>query len=44
MAMSFAPLALLAEVEIEDPDVVDKSYPTFWEDMEKAGFKISSTQ
>jgi len=39
MAMAFAPLALLIpEVEIEDADVVEKSYPAFWKDLEKVGF------
>ncbi len=39
MAMAFAPLALVVpEVEIEDADVVEKSYPAFWGDLEKAGF------
>lgn len=38
MAMAFAPLAMLGEVEIEEPKVVGKSYPKFWEDMEKLGF------
>ena len=39
MAMAFAPLALvIPEVEIEDYMVVEKSYPAFWEDLEKAGF------
>lgn len=33
MAMAFAPLALLGEIEIEDPNVVIKSYPKFWEDI-----------
>jgi len=41
MAMAFAPLALVMdEVEIRDPDVVQKSYPTFWNDLKKAGFEI----
>ncbi len=35
MAMSFAPLALLFEVEIEEIEVVAKSYQHFWEDMKK---------
>ncbi|MBK0379149.1 3-phosphoshikimate 1-carboxyvinyltransferase [Mucilaginibacter segetis] len=40
MAMAFAPLAMLInKVEIEDADVVEKSYPAFWKDLEKAGFK-----
>ncbi len=39
MAMAFAPLALvIPELEIEEPEVVHKSYPAFWEDLEKAGF------
>jgi 3-phosphoshikimate 1-carboxyvinyltransferase len=40
MAMAFAPLALLIpQVEIEDADVVEKSYPAFWKDLEKMGFE-----
>jgi 3-phosphoshikimate 1-carboxyvinyltransferase len=40
MAMAFAPLALLIpEVEVEDADVVEKSYPAFWKDLEKVGFE-----
>lgn len=35
MAMAFAPLALKVPIEIEDPNVVSKSYPTFWKDFEK---------
>jgi 3-phosphoshikimate 1-carboxyvinyltransferase len=38
MAMAFAPLATLMNVEIENPDVVRKSYPRFWDDLES--FKI----
>jgi 3-phosphoshikimate 1-carboxyvinyltransferase len=33
MAMAFAPLALKVAIKIEDPNVVSKSYPTFWEDF-----------
>jgi 3-phosphoshikimate 1-carboxyvinyltransferase len=41
MAMAFAPLALLIpEVEFEDADVVEKSYPAFWKDLEKVGFEV----
>ena len=41
MAMAFAPLALvIPQVEIEDAKVVEKSYPDFWNDFEKAGFDI----
>lgn len=39
MAMAFAPLALRGKLEIEDPEVVNKSYPHYWEDLRKAGFK-----
>lgn len=38
MAMAFAPLATLMNVEIENPSVVRKSYPKFWEDMKLVGF------
>jgi 3-phosphoshikimate 1-carboxyvinyltransferase len=41
MAMAFAPLALLIpEVKIEEAEVVEKSYPAFWRDLEKVGFEI----
>jgi 3-phosphoshikimate 1-carboxyvinyltransferase len=41
MAMAFAPLALLIpELEIEDAQVVEKSYPAFWDDLEKVGFEV----
>lgn len=40
MAMAFAPLALIFdEVKINDPDVVEKSYPDYWKDLAAAGFK-----
>jgi 3-phosphoshikimate 1-carboxyvinyltransferase len=35
MAMAFAPLAMLMDVTIEEPNVVVKSYPSFWEDIKK---------
>lgn len=41
MAMAFAPLALkINSLEIEEKQVVEKSYPYFWDDLEKAGFTI----
>lgn len=41
MAMAFAPCALrLGEIIIEDPDVVSKSYPTYWDDLTKLGFTL----
>ncbi|KMQ65973.1 3-phosphoshikimate 1-carboxyvinyltransferase [Chryseobacterium sp. FH2] len=33
MAMSFAPFCLIKELNIEEEDVVEKSYPMFWEDL-----------
>ena len=45
MAMAFAPLALLIpQVEIEDSQVVEKSYPAFWRDLEKVGFDIKTSR
>jgi 3-phosphoshikimate 1-carboxyvinyltransferase len=41
MAMAFAPLAFLGNIEIEKPEVVEKSYPRFWEDLQTVGFQIS---
>lgn len=35
MAMSFAPLSVKVPLEIENPEVVSKSYPNFWEDFSK---------
>lgn len=40
MAMAFAPLAVLHPIRIEEPDVVAKSYPLFWEDLKSLGFRI----
>jgi 3-phosphoshikimate 1-carboxyvinyltransferase len=40
MAMAFAPLATLMDVEIDNAEVVRKSYPKFWTDMESFGFVI----
>lgn len=42
MAMAFAPLATRMEVGIEEPEVVRKSYPNFWNDL--ASFGITVTQ
>jgi 3-phosphoshikimate 1-carboxyvinyltransferase len=41
MAMSLAPLAILGdEVIIDDPGVVRKSYPRFWDDLREIGFEV----
>jgi 3-phosphoshikimate 1-carboxyvinyltransferase len=36
MAMAFAPLSTLQEIIIINPEVVNKSYPSFWKDVELA--------
>ena len=41
MAMAFAPLAQLGQINIEEPKVVGKSYPMFWEDISLLGFEVS---
>ncbi len=40
MAMAFAPLALKVPIEIENSEVVSKSYPDFWDDLKRIGFQI----
>ncbi|MCB0653855.1 MAG: 3-phosphoshikimate 1-carboxyvinyltransferase [Saprospiraceae bacterium] len=40
MAMAFAPLAMMGKILIEEPMVVVKSYPDFWNDLKKLGFEI----
>lgn len=40
MALAFAPLALLHPIAINNPQVVSKSYPRFWEDLKAAGFTV----
>ncbi len=41
MAMSFAPLALVFDkIDIENPEVVEKSFPTFWKELKNIGFII----
>jgi 3-phosphoshikimate 1-carboxyvinyltransferase len=42
MAMTFAPLSVqLGSIRIENPDVVSKSYPQFWENLSSLGFEIA---
>ena len=41
MALSFAPLAVKTPILIDNPEVVSKSYPSFWSHMEKAGFSLA---
>ena len=40
MAMSFAPLSLKVPLSIQDPSVVSKSYPNFWNDLIQLNFDV----
>lgn len=43
MALAFAPTAILhPSIFIEEPEVVSKSYPGYWEDLKMVGFKINA--
>jgi 3-phosphoshikimate 1-carboxyvinyltransferase len=42
MAMAFAPACLkTGSIQIENPEVVSKSYPRFWADLIQAGFVVT---
>ena len=40
MALAFAPVSMKQQITINNPQVVSKSYPNFWHDLQKAGFTI----
>lgn len=40
MAMAFGPLALRTSFYVNEAEVVSKSYPEYWNDLEKLGFEI----
>ena len=43
MALAFAISAIkYPEIVIEDPMVISKSYPRYWEDLKSVGFAIST--
>ena len=44
MAMAFAPLATLMDVDIENPAVVRKSYPNFWNDIASFGVPMRNVE
>ena len=44
MAMAFAPLSLIIPLRIKDKDVVRKSYPNYWVDLEHLGFNIETLE
>jgi 3-phosphoshikimate 1-carboxyvinyltransferase len=43
MALAIAPASMLTEggIRMNDPEVVSKSYPGYWEDLKKGGYKIT---
>lgn len=44
MALAFAPLALkLGSIRINNPQVVTKSYPHYWDDLRSASFTITES-
>jgi len=43
MAMAFAPACLVRpDIRINEPQVVSKSYPRYWDDLQAAGFGITA--
>lgn len=43
MAMAFAPVAIFCpEIIIKEIEVVEKSYPGYWDDLRKAGFTLQN--
>ncbi|GAA0871297.1 3-phosphoshikimate 1-carboxyvinyltransferase [Gangjinia marincola] len=44
MAMAFAPMALKIPIQINDANVVSKSYPDFWNDLKKLGFQYAEDE
>ncbi len=45
MALAFAPTACCMEqIKINNPQVVSKSYPQFWENLSQAGFEVKSEE
>jgi 3-phosphoshikimate 1-carboxyvinyltransferase len=44
MALAFAPAALCEPVIIDDPMVITKSYPGYYNDLRKAGIEVTEIQ
>jgi 3-phosphoshikimate 1-carboxyvinyltransferase len=40
IAMAFAPLAFFGPIQIDNPNVVEKSFPDFWQEIAKIGFSF----
>ena len=44
MAMSLVPACLkVGSVQVNNPEVVSKSYPRFWNDLERMGFDVKKS-
>ena len=43
MALGFAPWATRMNLHIAEPEVVNKSYPEFWDHLRQVGFEIQSS-
>lgn len=43
MALAFAPLAFKMPININNPQVVTKSYPNYWKDLESSEFIVQSS-
>jgi 3-phosphoshikimate 1-carboxyvinyltransferase len=45
MALDFAPALMRTQgLSINHPQVVTKSYPQFWQDIEACGFEVKSEE
>jgi 3-phosphoshikimate 1-carboxyvinyltransferase len=44
MALSFVPARLVRPIVMNNPQVVSKSYPQYWHDLQNAGFIIEETK
>jgi 3-phosphoshikimate 1-carboxyvinyltransferase len=44
MALAFAPAALYGKVIIDDPMVITKSYPAYYEDLKQVGFEVEEVK
>jgi 3-phosphoshikimate 1-carboxyvinyltransferase len=44
MALAFAPISMQQSVIINNPQVVTKSYPSFWKDLQNAGFDVKGEE
>ena len=42
MALAFAPVAMIHPIKIMHPEVVTKSYPRFWDELQSCGFNVES--